>query len=168
MEQFDSAPEHYIPSTYGGLDETSAKKNPYSILLQPDNTPFQSDQPSALPVKRLWCYLIHQEYLQETFVKYMFRRKRPVLPSLDTISEFSAAEDGQYSSSAVNREAIRIVHKDQDIVTAFAVNRANPRMLVLSTAKDIQELSISALLDPEDWLEDEAQFNMLTLKNQVL
>ncbi|OWA51395.1 DmX-like protein 2 [Hypsibius exemplaris] len=162
LDDFGAAPEHYIPRTYSG-EAPQSKKSPYAVLLDPDNTPFQTDKPSALPIKRLWTYLIHQDYLQETFVKFMFKRRRADLPSLDTIAELTAAED----TPKMARDAIRIVHKDQDIVTAFAVNRANPRMIVLSTARDITEINISSLLHPEEWLQDEGEFGLLTMKNQA-
>ena len=164
LDDFGAAPEHYVPRTYSGSDVVQGKKNPYAVLLDPENTPFQTDKPSALPIKRLWTYLIHQDYLQETFVRFMFKRRRTDLPSLDTIAELSAVDD----SPKMSRDAIRIVHKDQDIVTAFAVNRANPRMIVLSTAKDITEINISSLLHPEEWLQDEGEFGLVTMKNQVM
>lgn len=163
-DDYEAAPEGFVPRTYGGFEDSSTgKKNPYAILLDPSNTPFQSDQPSALPVKRLWNYLIHQDYLQETFVKYMFKRRKVDFPSLDTLSELNSVDE---ATPRMMRDAIRIVHKDQDIVTAFAINRANPKLITLSTSKEIQEISIAALLDPEGWLQDESEFNLLTMKNQ--
>ncbi|XP_055346416.1 dmX-like protein 2 isoform X2 [Paramacrobiotus metropolitanus] len=166
LEEFGAAPEGFIPRAYGGFGDTvSGKKNPYAVLLDPSNTPFQSDHPSASPMKRLWNYLIHQDYLQETFVKYMFKRRKPDLPSLDTLSDLNSVDE---AAPRPMRDAIRIVHKDQDIVTAFTINHANQNLIALSTSKEIQEINIASLLDPEGWLQDESEFNLLTMKNQAL
>lgn len=37
---------------------------------------FRTGHPSALPVKRLWQFLVKQEEVQETFIRYIFTKKR--------------------------------------------------------------------------------------------
>lgn len=98
-------------------------------------------------------------------MKYMFKRRKIDLSSFDTFSELNSVDE---AAPRVMRDAIRIVHKDQDIVTGFAINRANPKLITLSTSKEIQEINIGALLDPEGWLQDESEFNLLTMKNQII
>lgn len=40
--------------------------------MSSDNTPFESDDPRALPVRRLWAYLVRQEGLTSLFIKHIF------------------------------------------------------------------------------------------------
>lgn len=37
---------------------------------------FRSKHRAALPVKRLWLSLVHQEALQDVFVRYIFRKRK--------------------------------------------------------------------------------------------
>lgn len=37
---------------------------------------FRTGHSSALPVKRLWQFLVKQEEVQETFIRYIFTKKR--------------------------------------------------------------------------------------------
>ena len=44
----------------------------YRGLVETGNTPFESDDPTALPVRRLWAYLVRQEHLTPIFVRYIY------------------------------------------------------------------------------------------------
>ncbi|KAK4467736.1 hypothetical protein MN116_008668, partial [Schistosoma mekongi] len=43
-------------------------------LINVKNTPFQTRDPFSLPVKRLWCYLVRQPGLDDTFLRHIFRK----------------------------------------------------------------------------------------------
>lgn len=63
------------------------------------------------------------------------------------------------------RDPMKIIHKEQDIITAFALNQANSNFVVLSTQKDVIELDVSHLLSPPTWLEDENEMDIEYLRN---
>lgn len=44
-------------------------------LLEPMNTPF-STKSSASPARLLWTYLVHQEAVQDIFIRAVFGGKR--------------------------------------------------------------------------------------------
>ncbi|KAM6201364.1 dmX-like protein 2 isoform 6-T6 [Rhynchocyon petersi] len=77
MDQFEGPPPNYI-NTYP--TDLSVGAGPAILrnkaMLEPENTPFKSRDSSALPVKRLWHFLVKQEVLQETFIRYIFTKKR--------------------------------------------------------------------------------------------
>ncbi|KAG8456272.1 hypothetical protein GDO86_002166 [Hymenochirus boettgeri] len=115
----------------------------HKALLEPSNTPFKSKHSSTLPVKRLWQYLVKQEDIQETFIRNIFSKKR--LPSE------TEADAGNPGSRA------RIIHKESDIITAFAVNKANRNCIAIASSHDIQELDVSAILATQiySWIDDD-------------
>ncbi|XP_032873372.1 dmX-like protein 1 isoform X3 [Amblyraja radiata] len=115
----------------------------HKVLLEPTNTPFKSKHHTALPVKRLWQYLVKQEEVQETFIRNIFTKKR--CPN-------EVETDAGYPGGRA-----RIVHKESDIITAFAINKANRNCVAIATSHDIQELDVSAILATQiyAWIEDE-------------
>ena len=48
-----------------------AGSNPYPLSPPPS-----SAHHSALPVKRLWQFLVKQDYVQDTFIRNIFTKKR--------------------------------------------------------------------------------------------
>uniref|UniRef100_A0A8C4NJA3 Uncharacterized protein n=1 Tax=Eptatretus burgeri TaxID=7764 RepID=A0A8C4NJA3_EPTBU len=48
----------------------------HKAMLEPGNTPFRNAGRGALPARRLWCTLIRQEPLTETFIHYIFSQNR--------------------------------------------------------------------------------------------
>ncbi|XP_078252424.1 dmX-like protein 1 isoform X2 [Rhinoraja longicauda] len=115
----------------------------HKVLLEPTNTPFKSKHHTALPVKRLWQYLVKQEEVQETFIRNIFTKKR--CPN-------EVETDAGYPGGRAT-----IVHKESDIITAFAINKANRNCVAIATSHDIQELDVSAILATQiyAWIEDE-------------
>nr|XP_014352268.1 PREDICTED: dmX-like protein 1 [Latimeria chalumnae] len=104
----------------------------HKALLEPTNTPFKSKQRSALPVKRLWQYLVKQEEVQETFIRNIFTKKRCQNESLEDHNE--TVKNTVMEEPSINKiEAdlgypggkARIIHKEPDIITAFAVNKVS-------------------------------------------
>lgn len=53
---------------------------PFFFLFSPPSSSssllYRSKDYSALPAKRLWHFLVKQELLQETFIRYIFTKKR--------------------------------------------------------------------------------------------
>uniref|UniRef100_A0A674B9I6 Dmx like 1 n=1 Tax=Salmo trutta TaxID=8032 RepID=A0A674B9I6_SALTR len=158
LEIFGGPPSKYI-STHP-LDETAASGPAilrHKALFEPSNTPFRSSHHSALPVKRLWQYLVKQEEVQETFIRNIFTKKRdqnevataPLHPSTHRIE----ADLGYPGGKA------RIIHKDSDIITAFAINKANRNCLVMASTHDIQELDVSSILATQilTWIDDDTE-----------
>ena len=45
----------------------------YRRLFDPDNTPFSATDHRADPIRRLWLFLVRQEHLTETFVRFIYR-----------------------------------------------------------------------------------------------
>ncbi|KAG7247745.1 hypothetical protein CRUP_008177, partial [Coryphaenoides rupestris] len=77
MNKFDSPPPNYI-NTYP--TDLSAAGGPailrHKAMLEPDNTPFKTKNTLSFPARRLWHFLVKQEVLQETLIRYIFTKKR--------------------------------------------------------------------------------------------
>uniref|UniRef100_A0A8B9KW47 Dmx like 1 n=1 Tax=Astyanax mexicanus TaxID=7994 RepID=A0A8B9KW47_ASTMX len=162
LEIFGGPPSKYISTQ--PMDETIASGPAllrHKALFEPSNTPFRSRHHSALPVKRLWQYLVKQEEVQETFIRNIFTKKRDQIEVPIHLHAFP------YVSSRVMIEAdlgypggkARIVHKESDIITAFAINKANRNCLVIASTHDIQELDVSSILATQilTWIDDEPE-----------
>ncbi|OTF74396.1 hypothetical protein BLA29_004371, partial [Euroglyphus maynei] len=79
------------------------------------------------------------------------------------------AESVQSFGSTSKRllEPMRIVHKDQDNISAFCVNRSNTGYIALSTPKEIQELNIKPLLEVcVPWLEEDTEMDIFNFKQR--
>uniref|UniRef100_A0A674B9K8 Dmx like 1 n=1 Tax=Salmo trutta TaxID=8032 RepID=A0A674B9K8_SALTR len=161
LEIFGGPPSKYI-STHP-LDETAASGPAilrHKALFEPSNTPFRSSHHSALPVKRLWQYLVKQEEVQETFIRNIFTKKRDQNESVEDHNEndkCSGMEDE--ADLGYPGGKARIIHKDSDIITAFAINKANRNCLVMASTHDIQELDVSSILATQilTWIDDDTE-----------
>nr|XP_014347443.1 PREDICTED: dmX-like protein 2 isoform X3 [Latimeria chalumnae] len=165
MDQFGGPPPNYIntyPSdlTMGGGPSILRHK----VMLEPDNTPFKSKHYSALPVKRLWHFLVKQEILQDTFIRYIFTKKRRQSESVeDHVEQVKQYYVADHRKNKVEADLgypggkAKVVHKETDIIMAFAVNKANNNDFVLASTHDVQELDVSALLaaQPYIWIGEE-------------
>lgn len=60
-------------------------------------------------------------------------------------------------------EPVRIIHKDQESISAFCLNNVNPGLIALSTPREVQEMDISLLLESPNWMEDECELDILNL-----
>uniref|UniRef100_A0A674CK68 Dmx-like 2 n=1 Tax=Salmo trutta TaxID=8032 RepID=A0A674CK68_SALTR len=140
MNKFDGPPPNYI-NTYP--TDLSTGGGPailrHKAMLEPDNTPFKWNHIS-FPARRLWHYLVKQEVLQETLIRYIFTKKRK--PS---------EVEGDLGYPGRNA---KIIHKESDIIMAFAINRANTNEIVLASTHDVQEVDVSTLLaaQPYTWI----------------
>ncbi|XP_053127959.1 dmX-like protein 2 isoform X3 [Hemicordylus capensis] len=139
MDQFEGPPPNYINTYFpeSGMGPGAAAAR-IKAMVDPENTPFKSKDYSALPSKRLWHFLVKQELLQDTFIRYTFTKKRKQ-------SEVEA-ELGYPGGRA------KIIHKESDMIMAFAVNKANVNEIVLASTHDVQELDVSALLAAQSYI----------------
>uniref|UniRef100_A0A670XYV1 Dmx like 1 n=1 Tax=Pseudonaja textilis TaxID=8673 RepID=A0A670XYV1_PSETE len=119
----------------------------HKTLLEPTNTPFKSKSHYALSVKRLWQYLVKQEMVQETFIRNIFAKKK-------CLNEVSIEHDAGSPGSKA-----RIIHKESDIITAFAVNKANRNCIAIASSHEIQELDVSGILATQiyTWVDDDIE-----------
>lgn len=60
-------------------------------------------------------------------------------------------------------EPVRIIHKDQESISAFCLNHVNPGFISLATPREVQEMDISLLLESPNWMEDECELDILNL-----
>uniref|UniRef100_A0A3Q2U785 Dmx-like 2 n=1 Tax=Fundulus heteroclitus TaxID=8078 RepID=A0A3Q2U785_FUNHE len=137
MNKFEGPPPNYINTFPTDL---SAGAGPailrHKAMLEPDNTPFRL----SFPVRRLWHFLVKQDILQEALIRYIFTKKRKQ-------SEVEA--DLGYPGGKA-----KIIHKESDIIMAFAINWANPNEIVLASTHDVQEVDVSTLVavQPYTWI----------------
>ncbi|NXL63979.1 DMXL1 protein, partial [Chordeiles acutipennis] len=146
LELYGGPPQHYI-SVHASEDALAAGPAllRHKTLLEPTNTPFRSNSHAALSVKRLWQYLVKQEQVQETFIRNIFTKKR-CLNETETDLGYPGGK-------------ARIIHKESDIITAFAVNKANRNCIAIASSHDIQELDVSAILATQiyTWVDDDVE-----------
>uniref|UniRef100_A0A8C5U8D8 Dmx like 1 n=1 Tax=Malurus cyaneus samueli TaxID=2593467 RepID=A0A8C5U8D8_9PASS len=139
LELYGGPPQQFI-SVHASEDALAAGPAllRHKTLLEPTNTPFKSSSQVALSVKRLWQYLVKQEEVQETFIRNIFTKKR-CLNEIETDLGYPGGK-------------ARIIHKESDIITAFAVNK-------VTSSHDIQELDVSAILATQiyTWVDDDTE-----------
>ncbi|XP_075397536.1 dmX-like protein 1 isoform X2 [Tenrec ecaudatus] len=167
LEIHGGPPQNYISSH---TSEERLSSGPeilrHKALLEPTNTPFKSKHHLALSVKRLWQYLVKQEEIQETFIRNIFTKKRCLNESLEDHNE--TIKNSMMEEPNVNKiEAdlgypggkARIIHKESDIITAFAVNRANRNCIAIASSHDVQELDVSGILATQiyTWVDDDIE-----------
>ncbi|XP_061585398.1 dmX-like protein 1 isoform X2 [Cololabis saira] len=144
LEIFGGPPSNYISTQ---LHDETPTPGPallrHKALFEPSNTPFRTSHHSALPVKRLWQYLVKQEEVQETFIRNIFTKT----PGTNQTESDLGSPGGK----------ARIIHKESDIITAFAINKANRNCLVMASTHDIQELDVSSILATQilTWIDDD-------------
>uniref|UniRef100_A0AAX7VH62 RAVE complex protein Rav1 C-terminal domain-containing protein n=1 Tax=Astatotilapia calliptera TaxID=8154 RepID=A0AAX7VH62_ASTCA len=155
MNTFDGPPPNYI-NTYP--TDLSTGGGPailrHKAMLEPDNTPFKTRNHQSFPARRLWHFLVKQEVLQETLIRYIFtkKRKQSEVSTWHLIFVFSLDEveaDLGYPGGKA-----KIIHKESDIIMAFAINKANSNEIVLASTHDVQEVDVSSLVavQPYTWI----------------
>jgi DmX-like protein len=90
-------------------------------------------------MRRLWCYLVRQEKVQDIFIRLVFGKRvnhqthqttgTSNADAMSVYSDAAAQDDYTDSITAVSGGAaermpdpVRIIHKDQDIIGAFCIN----------------------------------------------
>ncbi|KAM4868092.1 LOW QUALITY PROTEIN: dmX-like protein 1 [Urocitellus parryii] len=167
LEIHGGPPQNYISSH---TSEESLSAGPailrHKALLEPTNTPFKSKHHLALSVKRLWQYLVKQEEIQETFIRNIFTKKRCLNESLEDNNETiknSMMEEPNFNKIEADLGypggKARIIHKESDIITAFAVNKANRNCIAIASSHDVQELDVSGILATQiyTWVDDDVE-----------
>jgi hypothetical protein len=119
-------------------------------------------------------YLVHQEPVQDIFIRAVFGKRRSL----------SALEDELPHPEPATPEPVRIIHKEQDSIAAFSLNQVsltssdfrksstilaqvNSGLIVVATPRELQEMDISLLLELPAWLEDECELDILNLTKEV-
>lgn len=181
-----------ISCTFPGCFVESEAKGPaihkYRSLLEKSNTPFSPCLSSAAPARRLWNYLVRIEMVQEIFIRAVFGKKKPS-PNLSDTAVGSVTNSGNDSGTPIGNESaggaataagggapahlqnipepVRIIHKDQEQISAFCLNVVNPGLLSLATPREVQEMDISLLLESPNWMEDECEMDIMNLSKDI-
>ncbi|XP_032686027.1 dmX-like protein 2 isoform X2 [Odontomachus brunneus] len=168
-------PANYIPGCAPDPSPTPGKPaiHKYRSLLEKGNTPFNTRLASAAPTNRLWCYLVRQELVQDIFIRAVFGKRRSLSSILesaqtvvDSVHRGTGEDKGSDSGTTSLPEPVRIIHKEQDSISAFCLNQVNPGLMALATPREVQEMNISLLLELPSWLEDECEFDIINLNKQ--
>ncbi|KYM98277.1 DmX-like protein 2 [Cyphomyrmex costatus] len=179
-------PANYIPGCAPDPSPTPGKPaiHKYRSLLEKGNTPFKNyfkkyshdfstRLASAAPTNRLWCYLVRQELVQDIFIRAVFGKRRSLSTILessqsvvDSVHRGTGEDKGSDSGTTSLPEPVRIIHKEQDSISAFCLNQVNPGLMALATPREVQEMNISLLLELPSWLEDECEFDIINLNKQ--
>lgn len=135
---------------------------------------------------------MRQEVCQDVFIRSIFGKRKSfnfdhlsapsagnVLPSVsNSVADFSQHSGGtavDFQTTITNRdhvqqqlaEPVRIIHKDQEAISAFCLNSINTGIMSLATPRELQEMDISLLLESPNWLEDECEFDIMNLSKDV-
>lgn len=98
---------------------------------------FSTRAASAAPSNRLWCYLVRQESVQDIFIRAVFGKRRSLTSILDpsggdSLTRGTSGEDkGSDSGTTSLPEPVRIIHKEQDSISAFCLNQVCVFLLFL-------------------------------------
>uniref|UniRef100_F7HWA4 DmX-like protein 1 n=1 Tax=Callithrix jacchus TaxID=9483 RepID=F7HWA4_CALJA len=147
-------------------DDDDVLASDFHLQEHSNSNSYRSKHHLALSVKRLWQYLVKQEEIQETFIKNIFTKKRCLNESLEDNSEI--IKNSMMEEPNINKiEAdlgypggkARIIHKESDIITAFAVNKANRNCIAIASSHDVQELDVSGILATQiyTWVDDDIE-----------
>ncbi|XP_052752135.1 dmX-like protein 1 isoform X3 [Galleria mellonella] len=163
-------PPDFIPGCFPEQQTSGPPINKYRCLLEKHNTPFNSALFSTAPARRLWSYLVRQEPVQELFIRAVFSRRRAVSTSQ---SDGAAGGGGGSGGSGCVphprrddslQSPVRIIHKEQDSIAAFCLNRVGGGLLAVATAREVQEMDVSLLLRGDvSWAEDECDVDLMGL-----
>lgn len=164
------APSNYIPGCFTESDAKGPAIHKYRSLLERHNTPFLSGS-TAGPARRLWNYLVRQEHVQDIFIRAVFGKKRQLPSDLNsntssdphTTEDLSLFENGDTATLHSNPDPIRVIHKEQESISAFCINNVTPGLIAIATPREIQEMDISLLLESPHWYEDECEYDILNL-----
>ncbi|XP_075227186.1 rabconnectin-3 alpha isoform X2 [Lycorma delicatula] len=165
LEMRGPPPSDYIPGCYVEASAPGPPIHKYRSLLDKGNTPFHPRHWSAAPARRLWSFLVRQEPVQDLFIRCVFG-KRKTGSVLDTVSIVGDNEKPSTDPAQNLPEPVRIIHKEQDSISAFCLNQVNGSYLALATPREVQEMDIALLLELPSWLEDECEFDIINLNKE--
>uniref|UniRef100_A0A915Q0C7 RAVE complex protein Rav1 C-terminal domain-containing protein n=1 Tax=Setaria digitata TaxID=48799 RepID=A0A915Q0C7_9BILA len=138
----DRCPSDLLPDLSVRKDDDNAELSlkKYNVLMEANNTPFECVDPSALPVKRIWRYLIRQDHILPLFVRHIFGLGDQQVENVN----------GEGVSVLENRNTVsvfKIVQRDHEPIAAFCCSEIRPGWLVVSNTRELQEMNIATLLD---------------------
>lgn len=91
---------------------------------------FSTRLASAAPANRLWCYLVRQEPVQDIFIRAVFGKRRSLSSilennqtAMDNLNRGTVDDKGSDSGTTSLPEPVRIIHKEQDSISAFCLNQ---------------------------------------------
>uniref|UniRef100_A0A3B4FYB5 Dmx like 2 n=1 Tax=Pundamilia nyererei TaxID=303518 RepID=A0A3B4FYB5_9CICH len=144
MNTFDGPPPNYI-NTYP--TDLSTGGGPailrHKAMLEPDNTPFKGKLKSIYFLKNL----LHTINLTQENLILVFLSS--ALMFSFSFCLFQVEADLGYPGGKA-----KIIHKESDIIMAFAINKANSNEIVLASTHDVQEVDVSSLVavQPYTWI----------------
>uniref|UniRef100_A0A8R1HL41 WD_REPEATS_REGION domain-containing protein n=1 Tax=Caenorhabditis japonica TaxID=281687 RepID=A0A8R1HL41_CAEJA len=146
---------------------TSMKK--YASLVKKNNTPFESDDKKIQSIQRLWSFLVKEDHLQETFIKYIFSQQSGMDQTADQTDYFHNIEN-----SSNLPDAFKIVQKDSEPIVAFSCNQERAGLIVVSNGRELQEMDMSEIFrdqsDRTSWMWNRADLdikNMYTKRDAL-
>ncbi|XP_062554540.1 dmX-like protein 2 isoform X3 [Armigeres subalbatus] len=183
LENRGPASVDYIPGCFVESEAKGPAIHKYRSLLEKSNTPFSPCLSSAAPARRLWNYLVRIELVQDIFIRSVFGKKKPSPNVTDTTigsitnsandsgtpigNESAMPQTGGHTQLHNIPEPVRIIHKDQEQISAFCLNLVNPGLLALATPREVQEMDISLLLESPNWMEDECEMDIMNLTKDI-
>ncbi|XP_026326146.1 dmX-like protein 2 isoform X9 [Hyposmocoma kahamanoa] len=159
-------PVDYIPGCFPDQQTSGPPINKYKCLLEKHNTPFNTSLWSSAPARRLWSYLVRQEPVQEVFIRAVFSRRRTQSMTIEpgAVEARGSCIPHQQRRDDELHNPVRIIHKEQDSIAAFCLNRVGGGLLAVATAREVQEMDVSLLLRGGAWwAEDECEVDLLGL-----
>ncbi|VDK48568.1 unnamed protein product [Cylicostephanus goldi] len=161
----DLLPNMTLDLSESHLTITSKK---YAVVTEKNNTPFESEDPRAGPLQRLWSYMVHQDHLQHLFVRHIFVAQGQQEQPPERNDTLAGIENQPLP------DAFKIIQKDSEPIVAFACNQEKPGWLVVSTGRELQEMDISGIFEESNnatsWLYNrtELDMNFLTSRRDPL
>ncbi|KFB47233.1 AGAP010490-PA-like protein [Anopheles sinensis] len=174
LENRGPASVDYIPGCFVESEAKGPAIHKYRSLLERSNTPFSPCLSAAAPAKRLWNYLVRIESVQEIFIRAVFGKKTslndpgtPIGHESNNGGGGNGAGHHQQQQHHNIPEPVRIIHKDQEQISAFCLNMVNHGLLALATPREVQEMDISLLLESPNWMEDECEMDIMNLSRDI-
>ncbi|XP_058459198.1 dmX-like protein 2 isoform X2 [Malaya genurostris] len=184
LENRGPASVDYIPGCFVESEAKGPAILKYRSLLEKSNTPFSPCLSSAAPSRRLWNYLVRNELVQDIFIRAVFGKKKTPQHQTDgalgsitnSVNDSGTPIGNESASAAINGahnsvqnipEPVRIIHKDQEQISAFCLNLVNSGLLALATPREVQEMDISLLLEAPHWMEDECEMDIMNLTKDI-
>ncbi|KAE9556016.1 hypothetical protein FO519_000762 [Halicephalobus sp. NKZ332] len=137
-------PDSFLPNPY--IEPESSLQNApllrkYRSLIEKGNTPFEYESTGVLSVRRLWSYLVRQEHLSAHFIRYIFEKQG----AKEQIKDLSTGN----TSNSSDQPLIKIMHREQEAILAFACNNIKPSWIAVSNGREIQEMSLEPLFEEQ-------------------
>eukprot|EP00090_Calanus_glacialis_P031935 TRINITY_DN5300_c0_g1_i1.p1 TRINITY_DN5300_c0_g1~~TRINITY_DN5300_c0_g1_i1.p1 ORF type:complete len:2845 (+),score=1055.83 TRINITY_DN5300_c0_g1_i1:272-8536(+) len=170
-------PDNFIPGCFSDSTATGPIINKYRAMLEPQNTPFPPVGSGLGPIKRLWKFLVHQEPVQCIFIRYIFGKSKPAgsgssaREMMDGDGASRVGDESVLNFAGDEKEGkMRVIHKEQDIITAFCINKVSSGLIAVSTPREILEVNMNLLLHPSAWsdrADDEAENDILHMQEEA-